>query len=65
MSYFPKRKLVVFKRSCKVGNVNFILFDLLPLLLICNCVIYNLKVPDDDPNKGSKHVGLVHCDCIV
>jgi hypothetical protein len=33
--------------------------------VICNCVIYNLKVPDDDPNKGSKHAGLVHCDCIV
>jgi hypothetical protein len=23
------------------------------------------KVPDDGPNKGSKHVGLVHSDCIV
>jgi hypothetical protein len=28
-------------------------------------LIYNLKIPDDDPNKESKHVGLVHCDCIV
>jgi hypothetical protein len=38
---------------------------IIPLLLICSCVIYNLNVPDDDPNKGSKHVGLIYCDCIV
>jgi hypothetical protein len=36
------------------------------ILLVLVYVIYTLtSVPDDDPRKGSKHVGLVYRDCNV
>jgi hypothetical protein len=45
-------------------NLLYILqFQLVIILLVSVYVIYTLTgVPDDDPRKGSKHVGLVYKD---
>ena len=51
---------------CKDNDEHFVsVMEFLHEILDYKLQIYNLKVPDDDPNTGSKLVGLVHRDCIV
>jgi hypothetical protein len=51
--------------NCSFTNSISYIVAYVRLLLVLVYVIYTLtSVPDDDPRKGSKHVGLVYRDYI-